>query len=67
MATAIAIGAGIATAAFLGRAGLVAFRKSRGGAGAVSALGKSFYKGGFEPTMNRREALLVLQMKYDQL
>jgi len=41
----IGIGAGVAVAAFLGRAGLVAFLRSRGG---VGALGKAFYKGGFE-------------------
>lgn len=45
-----------------GRAGLVAFRKSRGEA--VGALGKAFYKGGFEPKMNRREAALILQLRY---
>lgn len=47
-----------------GRAGLVAFRKYRGGAAGISALGKPFYKGGFEPRMNRREASLILQLKY---
>ncbi|KIW01109.1 mitochondrial import inner membrane translocase subunit tim14 [Verruconis gallopava] len=59
MASTLAIGAGIAVAAFLGRAGLVALRQSRGAAG---ALGRSFYKGGFEPTMNRREAALILEV-----
>ena len=50
-----------------GRAGLVAFRKYRGGARAAGALGKAYYKGGFEPRMNRREASLILQLKYDHL
>ncbi|KAI9856236.1 MAG: mitochondrial import inner membrane translocase subunit TIM14 [Vezdaea acicularis] len=59
MATALAIGVGVATAAFLGRAGLLAFRRSRG---KVGALGKAFYKGGFESRMNRREAALILQL-----
>lgn len=27
-------------------------------------MGKPFYKGGFEPRMNRREASLILQLKY---
>jgi len=45
-----------------GRAGLVALRRSRGEA--VGALGKAFYKGGFEPKMNRREAALILQLRY---
>lgn len=42
-----------------GRAGLVAFRRSRGG---VGALGKAFYKGGFEPRMTQREATLILSL-----
>ncbi|KAK4202745.1 hypothetical protein QBC40DRAFT_276067 [Triangularia verruculosa] len=58
--SAVAIGAGIAVAAFLGRAGLVAWRRSRGG---VGALGKAFYKGGFEPKMNKREASLILSLQ----
>ncbi|KAI9874264.1 MAG: mitochondrial import inner membrane translocase subunit TIM14 [Pleopsidium flavum] len=62
MATAIAIGVGVAAAAFLGRAGLVAMRRYRGGAAGATALGKAFYKGGFESKMNRREAALVLQL-----
>ncbi|MCJ1307053.1 mitochondrial import inner membrane translocase subunit TIM14 [Agyrium rufum] len=45
----------------LGRAGLVALRRSRGSSG-VSALGKAFYKGGFEPKMNKREASLILSL-----
>lgn len=45
-----------------GRAGLVALRRSRGEA--VGALGKAFYKGGFEPKMNKREASLILQLRY---
>lgn len=43
-----------------GRAGLVAFRRSRGG---VGALGKAFYKGGFEQRMNKKEATLILSLK----
>ncbi|KAF2719422.1 hypothetical protein K431DRAFT_228652, partial [Polychaeton citri CBS 116435] len=41
-----------------GRAGLVALRRSRG---ATNSLGKAFYKGGFEKTMNKREAALILE------
>jgi DnaJ homolog subfamily C member 19 len=44
-----------------GRAGLLAMRRYRGGA--AGALGKAYYKGGFEPKMNRREAALILQLK----
>ncbi|KAK1585989.1 uncharacterized protein LY79DRAFT_517763 [Colletotrichum navitas] len=60
MASVIAVGAGAAVAAFLGRAGLVAWRRSRGG---VGAMGKAFYKGGFEPRMNKREACLILSLQ----
>jgi len=59
MASTIAIGLGIAAAAFLGRAGLVALRRYRGG---VNALGRAYYKGGFESRMNRREAALILEL-----
>ncbi|KAI9753703.1 MAG: mitochondrial import inner membrane translocase subunit TIM14 [Lichina confinis] len=62
MTSIIAIGAGVAAAAFLGRAGVVALRKYRGVAGAAGVLGKAFYKGGFEPRMNRKEALLILEL-----
>ncbi|UKZ63474.1 uncharacterized protein TrAtP1_004703 [Trichoderma atroviride] len=61
MASVFAWGAGVAVAAFLGRAGLVALRRSRGG---VGALGKAFYKGGFEPRMTKKEASLILSLKY---
>ncbi|KAL2107770.1 hypothetical protein VUR80DRAFT_4759 [Thermomyces stellatus] len=64
MASALAIGGGVAVAAFLGRAGLVAWRRSRGG---VGALGKAFYKGGFEPKMNKREASLILALNERQI
>ncbi|KAF1979285.1 hypothetical protein BU23DRAFT_497309 [Bimuria novae-zelandiae CBS 107.79] len=52
-------GLGLGAAAFFGRAGLVALRRSGGAAG---ALGRSYYKGGFEPKMTRREAALILEM-----
>ncbi|OMP87083.1 Mitochondrial import inner membrane translocase subunit tim14 [Diplodia seriata] len=42
-----------------GRAGLVALRRARGG---TNALGRAFYKGGFESKMNRREAALILEL-----
>ncbi|KAI9816453.1 MAG: mitochondrial import inner membrane translocase subunit TIM14 [Pycnora praestabilis] len=62
MATVLAVGVGVAAAAFLGRAGLVAMRRYRGGAAGAAALGKAYYKGGFEQKMNRREAALILQL-----
>ena len=78
MATALAVGVGVAAAAFFvslslyqklicaqddtnkmqGRAGLVALRRYRGTTG---ALGRAYYKGGFETKMNRREAALILE------
>jgi len=61
MASALYVGLGIAAAAFFGRAGLVALRRSRGG---TNALGRAFYKGGFEAKMTRKEAALILQTKY---
>ncbi|KAJ6141306.1 mitochondrial import inner membrane translocase subunit TIM14 [Penicillium chermesinum] len=68
MASTLMVGLGVAGAAFLGRAGLVAYRRSQGG---VNAAGKAFFKGtvadecfcrGFEPRMNRREAALILEL-----
>ncbi|KAF7543985.1 hypothetical protein G7Z17_g10304 [Cylindrodendrum hubeiense] len=59
MASVFAWGAGAAAAAFLGRAGLVAWRRSRGG---VGAMGKAFYKGGFENKMTKKEATLILSL-----
>lgn len=47
-----------------GRAALVAIRRSGGGAG---ALGRGYYKGGFEPKMTRKEAALILEMPYVSL
>lgn len=55
------MGVGIAAAAFFGRAGLVAFRRWRN-PNAVNALGKAFYKGGFEPKMTKKEASLILDL-----
>ncbi|RJE21213.1 mitochondrial DnaJ chaperone Tim14 [Aspergillus sclerotialis] len=60
MASTLAVGLGVATAAFLGRAGLVAYRRRVGG---VNSAGKAFYKGGFEPRMTRREASLILELQ----
>lgn len=61
MASTLLIGVGIATTAFLGRAGLVALRKYRN-PNAVNALGRAFYKGGFESTMTKKEASLILEL-----
>ncbi|ELQ44457.1 mitochondrial import inner membrane translocase subunit TIM14 [Pyricularia oryzae] len=59
MASTVGLVAGAAVAAFLGRAVYVALRRSRGG---VGAMGKAFYKGGFENKMNQKEASLILSL-----
>ncbi|GAP87746.2 putative mitochondrial import inner membrane translocase subunit tim-14 [Rosellinia necatrix] len=59
MVSLLAVGGGAAVAAFLGRAGLVAWRRSRGG---VGAMGKAFYKGGFDQRMSKKEASLILSL-----
>ncbi|KAJ9638685.1 mitochondrial import inner membrane translocase subunit tim14 [Exophiala oligosperma] len=61
MASTVAVGVGIAAAAFFGRAGLVAFRRWRNPS-AVNALGRAFYKGGFESKMTKKEASLILDL-----
>lgn len=66
MATTLAVGVGVAAAAFFGRAGLVAFRRWRDPA-AVNAIGRAFYKGGFEQKMTKKEAALILELKESQL
>ncbi|GKT88350.1 mitochondrial chaperone [Colletotrichum tofieldiae] len=63
MASVLAVGAGAAVAAFLIAAGPsrscrmapVSRRRGRDG--------KAFYKGGFEPRMNKREACLILSLQ----
>ncbi|KAI8927455.1 hypothetical protein BC831DRAFT_452417 [Entophlyctis helioformis] len=61
MATAILVGAGIAAAAIAGRAAIRAFKAtSVGGPSLHGPGGKAFLRGGFEPTMSRREAALIL-------
>lgn len=40
---------------------MVAWRRSRGG---VGAMGKAFYKGGFEAKMTKKEASLILSLRY---
>ncbi|KAJ3405122.1 hypothetical protein CcCBS67573_g01098 [Chytriomyces confervae] len=58
MASAIAIGAGIAGIALVGRAAYNAF--SKGGSGAASS---KFLKGGFDAKMTTREAALILGIR----
>jgi len=60
------IGLGVATTAFLGRAGYVAARRYAAGGG-VNAIGRAFYKGGFEQRMTKREAALILELKEGSL
>lgn len=44
---------------------MIAFRRYKGGTTGAGPLGGAYYKGGFEPKMNRREAVLILQLRYD--
>ncbi|KAK6523301.1 mitochondrial import inner membrane translocase subunit TIM14 [Orbilia ellipsospora] len=57
----VLVGVGVAAAAFVGRVGLQALRKYKA-IPAGAGFGKSFYKGGFDPRMNRREASLILSL-----
>ncbi|KAI3393311.1 hypothetical protein diail_4444 [Diaporthe ilicicola] len=59
MASVLVWGTGIAAVAFFGRAATIAWRRSRGG---IGAMGQAFYKGGFEPRMNKKEASLILSL-----
>ncbi|KAF2001795.1 hypothetical protein P154DRAFT_544919 [Amniculicola lignicola CBS 123094] len=59
MASPWLIALGLGATAFFGRAAFVAVRRS---SAAGSALGRGFYKGGFEPKMTKREAALILEM-----
>lgn len=61
MATILLTGVGIATAAFFGRAGIVALRRYRN-PNNISSLGRAFYKGGFEDKMTKKEASLILEL-----
>lgn len=62
MTTAIIIGAGVAAAAGIASVALRAYSAKQAG-GAASILGKSFYRGGFEAKMTKREAALVLGVR----
>ncbi|KAF3918782.1 hypothetical protein AA313_de0205119 [Arthrobotrys entomopaga] len=57
----VLVGVGVAAAAFVGRVGLQALRKYKAIPGSAG-FGKSFYKGGFDSRMNRREASLILSL-----
>lgn len=59
MSTIILGGLGLATTAFLARVGIRAMQKYRSIPGAAN-----FYKGGFESKMNKREAVLILSLRY---
>ncbi|KAJ3027839.1 UNVERIFIED_CONTAM: hypothetical protein HDU68_002984 [Siphonaria sp. JEL0065] len=59
MATPLAIGAGLAGVALIGRAAFNAFTKK----GATGVGGKPFHKGGFDQTMTVREAALILGVR----
>ncbi len=61
MATAVAIGAAVAAAAVVGRAALRAYQGSANPAWMPA--GKRFLRGGFDGTMSKREAALILGIR----
>jgi DnaJ family protein C protein 19 len=64
--TPLIAGLTIAGAAYLGKHAVQAYIKMAASGGLGSALfnsSKSFYKGGFQPEMNRREAALILGLR----
>ncbi|PUU76631.1 hypothetical protein B9Z19DRAFT_1109351 [Tuber borchii] len=63
MSTTVLVGVGVAGAALVARIGLQALKRYKAlGGGAAAAFGRSFYKGGFESRMTRREASLILEL-----
>ncbi|KAK9354024.1 hypothetical protein V1523DRAFT_409196 [Lipomyces doorenjongii] len=63
----IIIGAGIAAAAFAARVGIRAVQRFRNLPVGTGPGGKKFYKGGFDPKMNAKEALLILGLNETSL
>ena len=60
--TAVLVGLGIAATAFAGRMALRTFQRIRPGVSGGSAF-TSYYKGGFEDKMTRKEAALILGVR----
>lgn len=60
MASAIAVGVGIAALATAGRYAVKAYQKS---GSSVLSSGKKFHLGGFESKMSKREAALILGVR----
>ncbi|KAJ8098852.1 hypothetical protein POJ06DRAFT_143422 [Lipomyces tetrasporus] len=63
----IIIGAGLAAAAFAARVGIRAVQRYRNLPAGIGPGGKKFYKGGFDPKMNAKEALLILGLTESSL
>lgn len=58
MSTPLVVGLSVAAAAFIGKQAVQSYVKF-----AKSGLSRSFYKGGFQPEMTRREASLILGLR----
>lgn len=58
-ATPLVAGVGVAAAAFIGREAVKQWIKFK----AAPAAARAYYKGGFQPEMNRREAALILGLR----
>jgi len=61
MATPLIVGATVAAAALAGRYGIQAWQAYK--ARPPTPRFRKFYEGGFQPTMNRREAALILGIR----
>lgn len=59
--TAILVGLGIAASAFGARMAIRTFQRIKGGSGSGFT---AFYKGGFEDRMTKKEAALILGVRY---
>ncbi|KIZ05689.1 putative import inner membrane translocase subunit TIM14 [Monoraphidium neglectum] len=59
MSTPLVLGLGVAAAAFVGKQAVQQYVKLRARPPSIRA----FYKGGFAPTMDRREASLILGLR----
>ncbi|KAL1920336.1 uncharacterized protein VTP21DRAFT_1482 [Calcarisporiella thermophila] len=65
MATPFIIGVGVAAAATAGRYAVIAFKEFQ--KRPVTPRLQNYYKGGFDPKMNKREAALILGLRESQL
>mmetsp|Transcript_29036 Transcript_29036/g.53367 ORF Transcript_29036/g.53367 Transcript_29036/m.53367 type:complete len:115 (+) Transcript_29036:3003-3347(+) len=63
MSSPIIAGLSVAAAAFVGKQLIVSASKLKFSPGSLFSASKSYYKGGFQPEMTRREAALILGIR----